>query len=341
MDKLKEIFYDRKEGLTNLNKLIEKVHEEKLNLSNKEIKEFYNKQNITKLMKPIRKPKYFNSFRANYAGHIYQLDIINYSRYKMNNYQYILCLIDIYSRYLIARAMTNREMGTIIKNFVEMIDEIGPPYKLQCDNEFNKKDFIEILKKYNIETRFSDPYEQFKNPIVERVNGTLQTLLQRLRILTDNKYWYKYLDDAVYNYNHSVHSTTHHKPIDIWNGKFTNDQDLTDVEYKYKEGDKVKIINKRELFDKIDTVNASKKTYTIEKIKGNKYKLFDNDNWYKPYELSPVYGLNDDENLNLEITEPTDEAKEHKQKLIHKNLGIDENNIIEGKRERKKINYVH
>ena len=203
-----------------------------LNISRNDIKEFYNKQNITKLMKPIRKPKYFNSYRANYPSHIYQLDIINYSRYKINNYQYILCLIDVYSRLLIARAMTNREMTTIIKNFEDMIDEIGPPYKLQCDNEFNKKDFIEVLQKYDIQTRFSDPYEQFKNPIVERVNGTLQT-------------------------------------------------------------------------------------------------------------LSPVYELNEDEDLNLDIAQPTEEAKEHKKHLKHKQLGIDENNIIEGKRERKQVHYVH
>ena len=40
--------------------------------------------------------------------------------------------------------MTNREMTTIIKNFNDMIDEIGgPPFKLQCDNEFNKKLFID------------------------------------------------------------------------------------------------------------------------------------------------------------------------------------------------------
>ena len=128
MDKLKEIFYDKKEGLSNLNKLYEKVQEEHLNISRKQIQDFYEKQSITKIMKPVRKPKYFNSYVANYAGHIYQLDIINYTRFKINNYQYIICLIDIYSRYLVARAMTNREMTTIIKNFNDMIDEIGPPY---------------------------------------------------------------------------------------------------------------------------------------------------------------------------------------------------------------------
>ena len=334
MDKLKEIFYDKKQGLSNLNKLYEKVQEEHLNISRKQIQDFYEKQSITKIMKPVRKPKYFNSYVANYAGHIYQLDIINYTRFKINNYQYIICLIDIYSRYLVARAMTNREMTTIIKNFNDMIDEIGPPYKLQCDNEFNKKLFIDEIQKYNIKVRFSDAYEDFKNPIVERVNGTLQTLLQRIRIITNDKYWYKYLDDALYNYNNSVHTTTHHKPIDILKGKAANEQDIMIVKYKYQEGDKVKIIEKKEVFSKIDKIITSKETYIIEKIKGNRYKLFGDDKLYKPHELSRVYDL-DNENIDLSIIEPTDEAKTHKKQLKYKNIGIDENNIIEGKRERK------
>ena len=49
MDKLKEIFYDKKEGLSNLNKLYEKVQEEHLNISRKQIQDFYEKQSITKI----------------------------------------------------------------------------------------------------------------------------------------------------------------------------------------------------------------------------------------------------------------------------------------------------
>ncbi len=339
MEDFKKIFYDKKEGLTNINKLYEKVHEKYPDVSKNELQKFYDKQPINKLLKPVRKPKHFSSYVANYPGHIYQLDIINYTRFKQNNYQYIICMIDIYSRYLMAKPMTNREMPTIIKNVTDMIEDNGPPYKIECDNEFNKKEFINAMDEYNIKLRFSDPNEDWKNPLVERVNGTLQTLLQRIRILTKDNMWYKYLEDAVFNYNHGIHSTTHHKPIEIWKGEQPNEQSIENIQHKYIPGDKVKIITKKEIFNKGDSIKASKDTYVIEKLKGNKIKLFGNDKWYKPHEISIVYELDSDDDIDYDIGKPTKEAKEYKKELNNKRIGIDEKNIIEGKRERKPKKY--
>jgi len=48
-----------------------------------------------------------------------------------------------------------------------------------------------------------------------------------------------------------LHSTTHHKPIDIWKGEQPNEQSIEEIKYKYVPGDKVKIIVKKELFDKM------------------------------------------------------------------------------------------
>ena len=163
MEDIKKIFYDKKEGLTNVNKLYDKIHETHPEITKNELQKFYDKQPINKLLKPIRKPKHFNSYVANYPSHIYQIDIINYTRFKQNNYQYILCVIDIYSRYLMAKAMTNRNLETIIKSFEEIIKENGVPFKIESDNEFNKKDFLEMLDKYDIKVRFSDPNEDWKN----------------------------------------------------------------------------------------------------------------------------------------------------------------------------------
>jgi hypothetical protein len=237
-----------------------------------------------------------------------------------------------------AKAMTNREMTTIIKKVKEMIEENGPPYKIECDNEFNKKEFINAMDEYDIKIRFSDPNEDWKNPIVERVNGTLQVLLQRFRLLTKDNFWFKYLEDAVYNYNNSVHSTTHHKPIDIWKGEQPNEQSIEEIKYKYVPGDKVKIVVKKELFDKIDTIKASKETYIIEEVKNNRIKLFGLDKLYKPHEISIVYELDDNDDIDYDIVKPSQEAKEHRKGLLNKRMGIDESNIIQGKRERKKPN---
>lgn len=289
--KLKELFYNTKKGLVSLEKLKKKAREEGIGLSYKDIEKFYKEQSINNLLKPVRKPKNFNSIVANYPSHIYQMDIINYQRYKYHNYQYILVIIDIYSRYTEARAMTNRRMQTIIKNFKEIMEVMGPPYKIQCDNEFNKKEFINVLETYNINVSFSDPYEINKNAIVERVNATILMLLQKIRLTTNAYDWNKYLPDVIENYNDTYHSTIKNKPFDVFVGDAFNEQDIINVKNEIEEGDKVRKVIKKEVFDKIDKVNLSKEVYTVEKVNKNKIKLFEDNKFYKPYELKITYEI--------------------------------------------------
>jgi len=331
---LKDLFYNPKDGLTSLNKFVQKANEANIDAKTSEIKDFYESQPINHLMKPVRKPKHFSSYQANYPGHIYQLDIIVYQKYKYHNYQYIICIVDIFSRYAIAKAMTSREMPQIIEKFKEMIEEIGVPYKLECDNEFNKKQFLEVLKKYNIKVRFSDPNELNKNPIVERFNATIEILLQKMRLVYKRYDWYNYLKDALENYNNTYHETIKAKPYDVFTEKDINHQDIVKVKYKYQPGDKVKTISNKQ-FDKIDVVKMSPETHIIENVKNNKIKLFGNDKYFKPYELSKVYKVDPNSIIDLTNDEPTKEYKEHKLKLLHKDLDIKQENIIETKRERK------
>lgn len=337
IEKLTKLFYDPKKGLNSIDKLKIKAEENKIDLKPKDIETFYNSQTINHIMKPARKPHSYSSYVANYPGHIYQMDIIVYQKYKYHNYQYILVMIDIYSRYAIARAMTNRNLTTIINNFESMIEEIGIPFKIQCDNEFNKPEFRKVMKEYDIEVMFSDPNQINKNPIVERVNATLEILLQKMRILLNNPNWKSYLDDAVYNYNTTFHSTVKAKPKDIFEGKEINMQDVIKVKYSYNPGDKVKIIKKSSPFDKVDVVKLSEKTYIVESTKGEKIKLYNEDKLYKPYELKKVFvSDNEEQNNNLDIVKPTKEYKEYRQKIKNDKIGINEANIITEKRTVKK-----
>lgn len=334
--KLKKLFYNPKQGLNSVDKIKIKAEENEIDLKPQDIEEFYNKQPITQIMKPIRKPPAFSSYVANYPGHIYQMDIIVYQKYKYHNYQYILVIIDIYSRFANARAMTNRTLPTIINKFEEMIEEMGAPFKLQSDNEFNKSEFIKVLKKYDIKARFSDPDEKNKNPIVERVNATIETLLQKLRILFKRADWYNLLQDVLYNYNNTTHSTIKNKPIDVFKGNKANEQDIVKVDYKFNPGDKVKLVKKNNFFDKIDVIKLSKKTYVVESVKGERIKLYGvDDKTYKPYELSKVHIFDQDDELQFDITQPTQEYKDYRKKLKYDKIDIDESNIINTKREKR------
>lgn len=330
MEKVKKLFYEPREGLINSDKLFKKVKEKGIDVSRKEVNEFYKRQPITQIMHRTTKPKKYNSVVANYPSDIYQLDIIVYDRYKINNYQYIMVVIDIYSRYMEARAMTNRRMETIIKNFNDILNVMGVPNKLECDNEFNKSEFNEYLEENDIEVVFSDPDQINKNSIVERVNGTIALQLQKIRITTNNYKWYEYLPDVVYNYNRTIHSTIKNRPFDVFTGKKYNEQEYTFFSNPFKVNDKVRIKRKRKVFDKGDQIKFSKEIYVVEEIKNKRIKLIGIQKLYKPEELISIADVD-----NEIVEEPKTETKRKQIENLHKRLDINTANILTDKRLKK------
>ena len=55
--------------------------------------------------------------------------------------------------------MTNRENQTIIKNIDEILNEMGKPKLISCDNEFDTKEFTKYLLENNIGVNYSEPLE--------------------------------------------------------------------------------------------------------------------------------------------------------------------------------------
>jgi hypothetical protein len=106
------------EGLaftTNPNKLYKKAKDEGINITQKETKEFINKQKSTQLLSAGKKQKYFNSVIAPKAGSNLMIDLMIYNRYKFKQYDIILNCIDIHSRYGYGLPLTNKNQDTIIE----------------------------------------------------------------------------------------------------------------------------------------------------------------------------------------------------------------------------------
>ena len=305
---LEKVFYNPLLGLTGLDKFYKKLQLVNDKVDYQTVKNFYDKQEVNQITTRTKRPSVYNTVKATYPGDIYELDIIIYDRYEYHKYKYILVCIDIYSRVVDARAMTTRAMGTIIDNVGDILKNMGAPYQLKCDNEFNKEEFIDLCNKYDIKCTFSDPYEINKNPIVERVNRTIANNLQKIRIATKRKDWYNYLDDVISNYNTSYHKTTKHRPIDIWIGNEYNEQKVIELEPTFKVGDRVRIQIKKKVFDKGDVIKYSE-PHRIKEIKGKKY-LLDNDKLYKPYEIKKVADIMYKEDFEPVAKEPKKLIKE-------------------------------
>ena len=290
MDEIRKFYYDADLGYINDSK---KLHRKLINngvdVSLKLVKQFLENQETVQVNKRIH-TKNFNSVVAEKIRTNFQLDIIIYDRWQIDGYKYILCCIDVYSRFVQCRAMTNREMKNIMEKFKSIIQVMGIPENINCDNEFNKKEFNNYAEQNNIKMWYSQPNEINKNVIIERFNRTISEKIGIWREGSRLRKWYLFLNNLVKNYNNSVHSTTKNTPNDILFKKAHNEQEIKIVVNKFQEGDHVRISTTKTLFSKGDRIKFSKKVYEIDIIEGNKIYLSDDDSgkYYKPYELLKI-----------------------------------------------------
>jgi len=337
---IKKFIYNPRQGLVSEDKLFKKLKSEGYNVTKNELKNIIKDQFFYQVTKPQRKPHKFNIIWSPYVGYNVQMDIMVYDRYEFHNYKYILCIIDVHSRYALCRGMTNREDKTILDKMKSIFDEFEfIPKTINCDLEFDTKNIKQWATDNDVKFFFSEAYDTIKNGIVERFNGTLASLLQKYRIASKKYDWNKYLDDIVYNYNHTYHSTIKAIPADVFDGKDINHQKFQKkIENKFHIGDKVRIKHKKTVFTKGDATTYSDDIYIIDDIDKNKIYLIGEERSYQPHQLTlanAIYYNDDDQDEIEEITFKKERAKRNQTKKLQKE-DLNENNIIETKRNRKK-----
>ena len=288
---LRNLFYDPNIGLVSAEKFYRRLRDLGHKFKRKEVADFVKKQHADQVNRQIKKPEQFSSIVAPYNKYGYQFDIMNYDRYKIHHYKYILCVMDIHSRYAVCRPLTKMTMEYIMDKLEGIFIEMGVPENINCDLQFNAHLFLDYCEENNIAVHFSDKEERNKNAIIERFHRTLARMLQRWRQATNEHDWYRVLPDIVAKYNNQYHRTIKAKPIDVWNHLDANKQDIVKVENNFKVGDMVRIKYKKKVLEKGDIITHSKEEYLIKETKKGKFILTSVDEEkdltkeYKPYEL--------------------------------------------------------
>lgn len=291
---IENAYYSASTGFTSAKKLYQKLIVEHPQITFKDVNDFVSNQLTSQVNKNKKKQTKFNSIVAYYPGENFQIDIIIYDRFEFNKYKYILVCIDVYSRYMECRPMKNRKNETIMKNLTHIFQSMMIPASINCDNEFNTKEFANYTKKNNISTYFSQANELNKNSIVERVNYTIAMLLQKWRIGTGLFDWAKILPQIYHNYNRNIHSTIKATPYGVFNHIDTNHQTIEVVTHYFNVGDLVRRAITSNVFQKGDRLRYYKESYTIRKIEGQKIYLQNNSTkqnlikFTKPHDLEIV-----------------------------------------------------
>ena len=228
-----------------------------------------------KLANELHKPiiKKFKRRKVNFGNepnNIWSADLIDLKKLKKynNGFQYIINIIDLYSRHAWSIPIKNKTGKSIIEAF----DSIrgSKPKKLWVDNgsEFYNKTFKNWLNDNNIE--MYSTFNEGKAVVIERFNKTLKNKM--FKYFTTNG-TYKYIDilsSLINEYNNKKHNSTKLSPNDLYfNKKITKknkEKTLFPIYYDFKIGDKVRISKFKRKFEKGYTPNWTEEIFIIYSI---------------------------------------------------------------------------
>ena len=136
-------------------------------------------------------------------------------------YEYILVVVDQFTKFAQAYATTNKSAKTVAKKLYEdFILRFGLPEKIHHDRgkEFDNNLSIQLESLCGIKHSNTTPYHPMGNGTAERFN---KTILQMLRSLPENfkSNWRQHLSKVVYSYNCSKHDTTGFSPFRLLFGR--------------------------------------------------------------------------------------------------------------------------
>ena len=102
---------------------------------------------------------------------------------------------------------------------------------------------------------------------------TLRNYILKYEVANGKEYITE-LDNIIDNYNNTFHNTIKTEPIKIWKGVDINEQNIKILKSDFKEGDKVRHLINKKLFDKNSSITSyTKKVYTIIKVIGREFYL--------------------------------------------------------------------
>ena len=193
------------------------------------------------IIKKFDKRKVYSQFRDN----IWEVDLADMQSLSRKNkgIKYLLCAIDLYSKYAFVIPLKDKKGISIVNAFDKIIKQSNrKPNKIWVDQggEFYNNVFEKWLSDNDI-NMFST-YNEGKSVVAERFIRTLKNKLFKHMTATCKNVYYDVLDDVVNKYNNTKHSTIKMKPIDVGhNNKRVYIDEHNEKDSRFKVGGRVRI----------------------------------------------------------------------------------------------------
>ena len=327
---LKNLFYSPNTQFTSIKTLYDQVKNKKITYN--EVRDFVQSQEATQLFKKQKRIKNYFPIAAKFKYEILQIDLVDMSDISSSNenYKFLLVCVDVFSRLAFVVPMKNKQTSTIIEAIEEVLN-ITQPDIINCDlgSEFKSREFKNMVEQQGITLNYVDVKEHHKLGIVDRFVRTLREKINKYGIMHNTTKYIDVLPKIIYNYNNAYHSTIKKTPIEVKD----DDEEIIELtrrriekakkeETKFNIGDTVRYILNKTQFEKGTSPKWSKLTHKILSKNQHSYTL-DNNKTYKYYELQLI---KENQNLNLERTEPTREEL-RREKTVKRRLRKEDNNL--------------
>ena len=216
--------------------------------------------------KKFNKRKVYSQFKDNIWG-VDLADMQSLSK-KNKGIKYLLCAIDLYSKYAFIVPLKDKKGISVTNGFNKIIKQSGrKPNKIWVDqgSEFYNHVFKRCLSRNNV--IMYSTYNEGKSVVAERFIRTLKNKLYKHMTATGKNVYYDVLDDIVNEYNNTKHNTIKMKPKDVENNnKRVYIDEHNEKRSRFKVGDRVRISKFKNIFAKGNTPNWSTETFIVDKI---------------------------------------------------------------------------
>ena len=182
--------------------------------------------------------------------------------------KYLLCAIDIFSKYAWVAPLKDKKGVSIVNAFQKIISKGRKLNKIWVDqgSKFYNNSFKDFLKINNIE--MYSTYNEGKSVVAERFIRTLKSKIFKHMTAISMNVYFDVLDDIVNKYNNTVHRTIKTKPIDVTSNSYAEyNEDFNKKDPKLKVGNHVRISKYKKFFAKGYTSNWSEEVFVVGKIK--------------------------------------------------------------------------
>ena len=230
-----------------------------------------NQQLAEELHKPIIRKFEKRKVHAAFNDNIWNADLADMqllSRYN-KGIRFLLCVIDIFSKYAWVVPLKDRKGISIVKAFQSILKQSNrKPNKIWVDkgSEFYNASF-KIWVQDNDIVMYST-HNEGKSVVAESFIRTLKSKNYKYMTSISKNVYFDKLDDIVDEYNNTYHTTIKMKPTDVKDNTYINTSKKNEnKDPKFEVGDHVRISKYKNIFGKGYMPNWSEEVFVIKKVK--------------------------------------------------------------------------